>query len=175
MSRLDRKPILNLTVLSHANVGGLASDDDMGESTQPHFTVEISLTGPGIVSILMLWGYLEIGVAIIAACLPMLRPLFQSWSIESVIRSVRSAISLGSFGSNNRFSPIDKGGPERSESETAIAGIQGSGEPQHGLVSIDVEAYAMGKVSGGEDKVRSAGGDGIWRETELRQSSRIVV
>ena len=39
----------------------------------------------------------ELGVGMIAICLPTLRPLFAGWSPESIIRSIRSAISLRSF------------------------------------------------------------------------------
>ena len=90
----------------------------------------------------MFWGYLEIGVGIVAACIPMLRPLFEDWSLESVIRSVRSTRSLRSFGNSAKEST------GRSESETAIRGVPEQEKSQHELVSIDVEAYAMGRVNG---------------------------
>ena len=113
-----------------------------------YIVLQSSLTIPGIVSILMFWGYLEIGVGIAAACLPMLRPLFEDWSLESVIRSVRSTISLRSFGNSSNFHHIAKEGTGRSESETAIRGVPEQEKSQHELVSIDVEAYAMGRVNG---------------------------
>ena len=103
---------------------------------------QISLTILGIVSILMFWGYLEIGVGIVAACVPTLRPLLEDWSLESVIRSIRSTISLRSFGNSA------KEGTGRSESETAIRGVPEQEKSQHELVSIDVEAFAMGRVNG---------------------------
>ena len=51
----------------------------------------------GIVSLLMFWGMMEIGVALFACSLPSIRPLFVHLSLESIvnsIRSVRSSISL---------------------------------------------------------------------------------
>ena len=127
----------------------------------------------GIVSILMFWGMLEVGIAMVAACLPVLRPLFQGWSPESIIKSFRSQISLRSIGSGNKAS---KGSAKRTESETAITGVPYAGKS--GLntqVSIDVEAYAMGRVSGGEKYETPERGPGrIWRETELKQISEVV-
>lgn len=130
----------------------------------------------GIVSILMFWGMLEIGIAMVAACLPVLRPLFQGWSPESIIRSFRSQLSLRSSGSGKKASLSVKNGIERTESETAITGVPYAGKSGHNtLVSIDVEAYAMGRVSGGDKFETPERGPGrIWRETELKQTSEIM-
>lgn len=124
----------------------------------------------------MFWGMLEIGIAMVAACLPVLRPLFQGWSPESIIRSFRSQISLRSNGSGNKASHQAKGDPKISESETAITGVPYAGKSGHNTqVSIDVEAYAMGRVSGGEKYQAAERVPGrIWRETELKQTSEIV-
>ena len=134
------------------------------------------LTCPGIVSILMFWGMLEIGIAMVAACLPVLRPLFQGWSPESIIRSFRSQLSLRSIGSGNKAPFHAKGGAKRTESETAITGVPYAGKSGHNTqASIDVEAYAMGRVSGGEKYEASERVPGrIWRETELKQISEVV-
>ncbi len=135
-----------------------------------------SLIRLGIVSILMFWGMLEIGIAMVAACLPVLRPLFQGWSPESIIRSFRSQISLRSIGSGNKASLNAKRSAGRTESETAITGVPYAGKSGHTTtVSIDVEAYAMGRVSGGENYEKPERGPGrIWRETELKQTSEVV-
>lgn len=132
------------------------------------------LTWLGIVSILMFWGMLEIGIAMVAACLPVLRPMFQGWSPESIIRSFRSQISVRSIGSGNKASP--KGTVKRTESETAITGVPYAGKGGNNtLVSIDVEAYAMGRVSGAEKEETLERGPGrIWRETELKQTSELM-
>ncbi|KAL8704394.1 MAG: hypothetical protein Q9225_008089 [Loekoesia sp. 1 TL-2023] len=148
--------ILGPTLFSLATVGGVASDDDIGS---------------GIVSILMFWGMLEIGVAIIASCLPTLRPLFQGWSPESIIASIRSKISLPSIGSKSHHS---RDRPGTSESETAMTENLNSQTLGLGSVnSIDVEAFAMGKVEieKGQSIPR---GEGIWRETKISQSSETV-
>ncbi|ESZ99047.1 hypothetical protein SBOR_0581 [Sclerotinia borealis F-4128] len=49
----------------------------------------------------MLWGYVEAGVGIIAACLPTLRPLLNSRMPESIVNSVRSKLSLASVRSRD--------------------------------------------------------------------------
>ena len=45
----------------------------------------------------MVWSYVEAGVAVIAACLPTIRPLFDGKSPESLLGSLRSMISLSSL------------------------------------------------------------------------------
>ena len=124
----------------------------------------------------MFWGMLEIGIAMVAACLPVLRPLFHGWSPESIIRSFRSQISLRSLGSGNKASLNAKGAAKRTESETAITGVPYAGKSGHNTqVSIDIEAYAMGRVSGGDKYEAPERGPGrIWRETELKQISEVV-
>ena len=124
----------------------------------------------------MFWGMLEIGIAMVAACLPVLRPLFQGLSPESIIRSLRSQLPLKSAGSSKQISHNAKGRARRTESMTAITGIPYVGTSGHNtLISIDVEAYAMGRVSGGEkDETPERGPGRIWRETELKQISEIM-
>lgn len=159
-------------------MGGVPSDDDIGV-LQLVQIAGILLTRTGIVSILMFWGMLEVGIALVAACLPVLRPLFQGWSPESIIRSLRSQISLRSVGSGNKASVNAKGIAKKTESETAITGVPYAGyagKTGHStMVSIDVEAYAMGRVSGGEKYELPERHPGrIWRETELKQTSEVV-
>ena len=43
------------------------------------------------------WSLVEAGVAVIAACLPTLRPLFLGKSLETLISSFRSMLSLNSL------------------------------------------------------------------------------
>ena len=48
----------------------------------------------GIVSLMIFWGMLELGVAMIAVCLPTMRPMFKGMGVESMLRSLRSFMSL---------------------------------------------------------------------------------
>lgn len=51
------------------------------------------------------WSIIEAGLSIIAICLPTLRPLFARKSMDSIVRSVRGVMSLGSVtSSHNRDS-----------------------------------------------------------------------
>lgn len=97
-------------MLANARVAGLLATDDIG-----------------VVSLLLFWGMLELGVGMIAICLPTLRPLFRDWSPESLIRSIRSALSLHSTRSAGS-SPGRSTGRSAKEaqqlgSESSIAGI----------------------------------------------------
>ncbi|KAI0472212.1 hypothetical protein F4859DRAFT_522164 [Xylaria cf. heliscus] len=68
---------------------------------------DIVETSPGSRDVLgtetnvLVWAYVEVGVAIIAACLPTLNPLLDTRSIGSVVTSVRSQVSLVFFASRN--------------------------------------------------------------------------
>lgn len=55
---------------------------------------------PGEETNVMVWGYVEAGVGVIAACLPTLRPLMNSRMPESIINSARSKLSLNSLKSS---------------------------------------------------------------------------
>ena len=124
----------------------------------------------------MFWGFLETGVAIVAACLPLLRPLLKSWSLESVIRSIRSVISLRTMSSRGRSSSSSRRRTtQRSESEVAITANPYSGPSNDGVNSVDVEAYAMGKVSGNTDPVGVIKNDGVWKQTEIKQTSQTAL
>ena len=53
----------------------------------------------------MYWTVPETCIAVVCACLPTLRPIFIGMSPESVIGSIRSALSLRSLGGSNHSSP----------------------------------------------------------------------
>lgn len=96
----------------------------------------------------MFWGMLEMGVAMIAVCLPTLRPLFHGWSPESIMRSFRSALSLRSVGSRKRSYPSTTNPRERAESETSLGNVESVGYAAHTNYH---QAYAMGPVTARQD------------------------
>ena len=55
----------------------------------------------------MVWGLVEQGVAIIAACLPTLKPLFLKTSVESILRSIREILLPRSSFSSARLEQRD--------------------------------------------------------------------
>lgn len=64
---------------------------------------------------------IQMGVAVIVACLPTLRPLFHGLSVESVVRSIRSAVSLHSMRSKGSQEGNHKAGSISSKSVAAFA------------------------------------------------------
>lgn len=52
----------------------------------------------GLITNILIWGQVEASIAVVAACLPTLRPLFHGKSPESLIGSIRSILSLHSTG-----------------------------------------------------------------------------
>ena len=89
---------------------------------------------------------IEMGVALIAACLPTLRPFFHEVSIESVVRSVRSKLSLESVPSRSRSSTTKDDGPRTSHdsrkafaSKTITAEIAGDDDYLETHIMTDIE------------------------------------
>lgn len=67
----------------------------------------------------MVWSYVEVGVGVVAACLPTLRPWLHRRTPESIVNSVRSKISLQSFGSGTRRGALDSNvGTSKSDLES---------------------------------------------------------
>lgn len=67
----------------------------------------------------MVWSYVEVGVGVVAACLPTLRPWLQRRTAESIVNSVRSEISLHSLGSGDKHpTPNSGGGTSKSDLES---------------------------------------------------------
>ena len=64
---------------------------------------------------MLVWTYVEIGVAIVAACLPTLGPLAKSRTVESLVASVRSKIPIHSFGSRSRNGSAENQGRKDTE------------------------------------------------------------
>ena len=90
-------------VLKNATVAGLPATDDIG-----------------VVSLWLFCGMIELGVGMIAICLPLLRPLFAGWSAESIIRSLRSRLSLRSVTSSHS----GKHGADRLDSDPSTVGME---------------------------------------------------
>lgn len=70
--------------------------------SKPIIAGEKSTDFLGVVSLSLFWATLELGVGMVAVCLPTLRPLFRDASLESMVRSLRSFVSLPSFTSLSR-------------------------------------------------------------------------
>jgi hypothetical protein len=70
----------------------------------------------GVVSLLEFWGVVEIGVGMVACCLPTLRLLFKGFSTESVLLNIRNVLSLGSDTSRGNSKEY-----RTAESETSVA------------------------------------------------------
>ena len=58
--------------------------------------------GLGVATNVVVWSQVEAGVAVFAACLPTLRPLFLGHAAESLIKSIRSLLSPSSRSSSKR-------------------------------------------------------------------------
>lgn len=85
---------------------------------------------------------LEVGVGMVACCLPTLRLLFQGLSTESVLLNVRKALSLGSDTSRGSSKEY-----RTAESETSVTASYGqapvySGQHHHG----HMESHAVGLI-----------------------------
>ncbi|KAF2237619.1 hypothetical protein EV356DRAFT_510579 [Viridothelium virens] len=148
--------ILGPQVLTQPTVGGLPADDLVG-----------------VVSVLMFWGMLEMGVGMVAICLPTLRPIFLGWSPETVLRNVRSALSLRSIGSSkrSRYSNDDsKGFRGKMESQTSLTKDI---PPLYPDVHAHHEAYALGPINSANNAQHTRAGE-VRVNRELTQSVDVV-
>ena len=92
----------------------------------------------------------ELGVGIIAICLPTLRPLFRGWSPESILRNITSALSLRSLHSSGSGA---RRSPGRSAKEAQQLGSESS------IVGIHMEATLYDKASTEGVVTRAYGGE----------------
>ncbi|KAH7092266.1 hypothetical protein FB567DRAFT_516875 [Paraphoma chrysanthemicola] len=76
----------------------------------------------------MYWTIPETCIAVVGACLPTLRPLFYGWSPESIIGSVRSALSLNSLSSRRSRQVNTTSDPSRTSGPNSIRGLRDSEE-----------------------------------------------
>lgn len=69
--------ILGTPVLSVPSIAGVATTDFIG-----------------IVSLMIFWGQLELGVGMVAVCLPVMRPMLKGESVMSALRGLKEFVSL---------------------------------------------------------------------------------
>ena len=115
----------------------------------------------------MLWTSIEPTLGVIGACLPTLGPLFQGVSPESVIRSIRSQISLHSLrspkrspkGSTNATSHSGAAGDSKERFAHAAETTEGSNTTVNEFTNIELE----------DRKQMEKNWDGIYKGIHIRQ------
>lgn len=113
----------------------------------------------------MFWGMVELGVGMIAICLPALRPLFHGWSAESIIRSIRSAISLRSVRSGRSSVKRSAG---HSRNDVHRLGSESS------IVGINMDNFTSGGVSA-EGSIPGVHGRETWKASDGHKEGGIRV
>ena len=121
---------------------------------------------PVTISTLLYWSMIEAGLAIIAACLPTLRVLFSKVSFDTLVRNLRSALSLTSL----RSQPSQ---PSQSQSQGPYSNLQADGSSTshaHMVTEKNVtDTYVMGNQYGGH-----AEGYGIQVTRQISQHDDMV-
>jgi hypothetical protein len=102
----------------------------------------------------MVWGYVEAGVGVVAACLPTLRPMLNARMPESIINSVRSKLSLNSLGSNSRAPK--RPGSDTNELTASRESFELTSRAQYGNGSSNITTQVEG-VRHSESQVPSNG------------------
>ena len=95
----------------------------------------------------MLWTSIEPTLGVVGACLPTLRPVFSGISPESVIRSIRSQISLHSLRSPKRspkgsLNATSHSGPSSNSNERFVhtdGAVEVSGAVDNHITSVEME------------------------------------
>ena len=105
-----------------------------------------------LVTNIEVWSQVEAGVAVIAACLPTLRPLFLGKSLETLISSIRSMLSLTSIdrSQHNERTGSDSEGLAGSESVNLdVVRVSDSNRSQVGSKATeDFYEHASGLADG---------------------------
>ena len=70
------------------------------------------------------WPMIEASLGIVAACLPTLRPMFATWSVDSVLDRLRSGISLPSKRSSRSRSGYAMNQDNDANSESSAIGFK---------------------------------------------------
>jgi len=119
------------------------------------------------------WSLIESGLAIIACCLPTLNALVNvTGSLESVVRSVRSMVSLRSYGSGRS-----------SKNTKNFETLSGNGNSSKSAIVADhsnpasIHAYAMGDLSkeNTSNSIREIPGpNGIYVHNKVEQTNSPV-
>jgi len=110
------------------------------------------------------WGMMESGLAIVACCMPTLHALILKSSIESIVRSIRSATSLQSFssGKSKKFTPLS------GDSRALNSKVSASSVPDHSNPA-SIHGYAMGDLSKASHDTSNLDQDKIWVNSEFEQ------
>jgi hypothetical protein len=119
----------------------------------------------------------EMGVALVVACLPTLRPLFHGFSAESVVRSARSKLSLQSLRSKPSATD-DKGddkGDDARRSYDSHAAFKPKSDFIHGVPESDeyLETHIMADLETNASHNQLTA-DRINIRNDLTQSARRV-
>ena len=117
----------------------------------------------------MFWGLMEMGVAMVAVCLPTLRPLFHDWTPESVMRSLLSVFSVSSKNKSYRSFPDDQGG--RGDSDIALADTKSSVYAAH---VNQHQTYAMGPLPTQLGRSEQMSDGEVWVNRNLTQTVEAV-
>ena len=94
----------------------------------------------------------EVGIGMIVVCLPTLRPLFHGWSPETILNSIRSAISLRSMNGSGGMTRLSesKGSPKGDSNSSITRTVKQDNLHLENRDGIEhVEAFAMGPRAGG--------------------------
>ena len=109
---------------------------------------------------------IEAGLAVIAACLPTLRPLFGKISVDSIVNSVRSALSLDSLRSQRSQRLVAH--PEGSYTN---ATPENSSAAQIPMVSVTGSA---GSLHSADKDVTQVKESGIYVTSQISQHESMV-
>ena len=125
------------------------------------------------VTITIYWSMIETGLALIAACLPSLRFLFGATTPASLVRSIRSAMSLHSLRSSQR-SRQSQGRSQCSDQYKKIADPKHSGLSEVRLAG-DLEPGLESTATTGDEELKDLTKPGeIYVQRSFHQEGRNV-
>lgn len=100
-----------------------------------------------VLTTVAVWSQVEAGIAVITACLPSIRPLFHRKSLESLVNSLRSAISLHSL-NNSQHRPDHGNDPTHRDTATVLDKV---GKGKSGIAHPTIDTEITGNYNTSED------------------------
>ena len=105
----------------------------------------------GVVSLILFWAMIQMGVAVTVACLPTLRPLFHGFSPEAIVHSTRSKMSLASLRSKGSGSSNEIDAERGTTSSESVAAFISEGPAiEHGngqsARDANIHTFAMDPI-----------------------------
>lgn len=141
LSTSKKVAICILIALGCSCIGADVAQTILFSQIQIASELDVALDQNEIISLVMYYTCIDGGLAVTAACLVTLRPLFRSASVQSMVRNVKSPFSSSSSGSkrSSKMWLFGKSGNSTGSTESSSGTQIDIEKAQKGIFSVDVK------------------------------------